>query len=116
MPHPAGQAPRPACRATSAFRLLLRDPSAMVPAMAAALPTTPTSFPLHAVLRSPPAVTVIGIGLLALALRLCLIADLTSIPESDEIGYMAEGFLLIEGLTPGYKHVPSAAISWLVAL
>lgn len=82
-----------------------------------AAPSTTIAFPgKAALLRSPQAVTVIGIGLLALVLRLCLIADLTSIPESDEIGYMVDGFLLIEGLTPGYKHVPGAAITWLAAL
>jgi len=59
---------------------------------------------------------IVGVGILALVLRLFLIADLTSTPESDEIGYLSDGLLLLEGLPPGYKHVPSAAITWLVAL
>ena len=59
---------------------------------------------------------IVGVGILALILRLLLITDLTSTPESDEVGYLSDGLLLLEGLAPGYKHVPSAAITWLVAL
>jgi hypothetical protein len=59
---------------------------------------------------------IVGVGILALIFRLFLITDLTSTPESDEIGYLSDGLLLLEGLAPGYKHVPSAAITWLVAL
>jgi hypothetical protein len=59
---------------------------------------------------------IVGVGILALILRLILVIDLTSTPESDEIGYLSDGLLLLEGLPPGYKHVPSAAITWLVAL
>jgi hypothetical protein len=72
---------------------------------------------MERVLHTRAAGTVIvGVGILALILRLLLITDLTSIPESDEIGYLSDGLLLLEGLPPGYKHVPSAAITWLVAL
>lgn len=70
--------------------------------------------------RVPPArisgTVIVGVGILALLLRLFLITDLTSTPESDEIGYLSDGLLLLEGLAPGYKHVPSAPITWLVAL
>jgi hypothetical protein len=70
--------------------------------------------------RAPPAriagTVIVGVGSLALILRLFLITDLTSNPESDEIGYLSDGLLLLEGLAPGYKHVPSATITWLVAL
>lgn len=59
---------------------------------------------------------VVGVAAVALILRLFLVCDLTSIPESDEIGYLSDGLLLLEGLPPGYKHVPSAAITWLVTL
>ena len=61
-------------------------------------------------------IVIVSVGILALILRLFLITDLTSTPESDEIGYLSDGLLLLEGLPPGYKHVPSAVITWLVAL
>lgn len=67
-------------------------------------------------LRATKYAVVIGVGVVGLVLRLCLIADLTSIPGSDEVGYLAGGLLLLEGLVPGFKHVPSAVITWLVVL
>jgi hypothetical protein len=66
--------------------------------------------------RTAEVAVVVSIGVLALALRLYLITDLTSTPDTDEIGYLADGLLLIEGLALGFKHVPSAAITWLVTL
>ncbi len=59
---------------------------------------------------------VVGLGILALLLRILVASGHSIIPASDETGYLSDGLLLLEGLAPGYKHVPSAPIDWLVML
>jgi hypothetical protein len=59
---------------------------------------------------------VVGLGILALLLRALAAGGGSIIPVSDELGYLSDGLLLLEGLAPGYKHVPNAAINWLVML
>ena len=65
---------------------------------------------------SPRLSLAIGLGAFALALRMLASAGGSIIPESDETGYLSDGLLLLEGLTPGYKHVPNAVMNWLVLL
>ena len=61
-------------------------------------------------------VAVAAIALLALILRLLAASGQSVVAESDEVGYLSDGLLLLEGLPLGYKHVPSAPIAWLVAV
>lgn len=61
-----------------------------------------------------PVPLVLGFGLLALALRLVPALGDSTVPATDEVGYLADGLLMLEGLAPGYKHVPNALLNWLV--
>ena len=61
-------------------------------------------------------VVITTIGAVALAFRLSVIVALPTLPASDEVGYLQDGLLLLEGLPLGYKFAPSAAITWLVTL
>ncbi len=67
------------------------------------------------VLRLVPSwVTAIAV-IVALLLRLAIFPGSGSPPQSDEIGYLTDGLLVAEGITPGYKFVPAAPTTWLSA-
>jgi hypothetical protein len=57
---------------------------------------------------------VAGFGLLALVARTLAGAGNSVLPAPDETNYLIDGLLLLEGLAPGYKHVPNAVLNWLV--
>ena len=63
-----------------------------------------------------PTALIAAIGLLALALRALAALGHSIVPATDEIGYLTDGLLLLEGLAPGYKHVPNAPIDWIVGV
>lgn len=69
---------------------------------------------IRPMLRHPAAPVLVGVAALALLLRLVAASGHSSMPEADEIGYLSDGLLLLEGLAPGYKHTPNALINWLV--
>ena len=55
-----------------------------------------------------------GFGLLALALRIVAACSDNPSAMTDQMGYLSDGLLLLEGLEPGYKHTPNALMNWLV--
>jgi len=59
---------------------------------------------------------VIGITLAAIALRVIAFPDGHAPPSSDEVGYLGDGLLLLEGMTPAYKFVPAGLLTWFTAL
>lgn len=58
----------------------------------------------------------IGIGAVALALRVVAACSDNLAAMTDQVGYLTDGLLLLEGLELGYKHTPNAVMNWLVFL
>lgn len=56
---------------------------------------------------------VVGVTVLGLVVRLLLFPPPYALPGVDELGYAAEGLLLLEGVTPGYKFAPAAVTTWV---
>ncbi|MBX3498057.1 MAG: glycosyltransferase family 39 protein [Alphaproteobacteria bacterium] len=54
--------------------------------------------------------------LAAIALRLVAFPAGHAPPESDEVGYLGDGLLLLEGITPAYKFVPAGVLTWFTAM
>lgn len=63
-----------------------------------------------------PSLLVAVIVLAAVALRVIAFPDGHAPTASDEAGYLGDGLLLLEGITPAYKFVPSGLLTWLTAL
>ena len=53
--------------------------------------------------------------MLAFVVRTVAGAADSVLPAPDETNYLMDGLLLLEGLAPGYKHVPNAVLNWLVS-
>lgn len=59
---------------------------------------------------------VTAIVLLAVTVRLVAFPDGHAPPASDEAGYLGDGLLLLEGVTPAYKFVPAGLLTWFTAM
>ena len=53
---------------------------------------------------------------LTLVLRSMVFPDGHAPPATDEFGYLGDGLLLLEGVTPAYKFAPSGPLTWFTAL
>ena len=56
----------------------------------------------------------VAIVLIGLALRLAALPESQESRDSDEIGYVSSGLVLLEGATPGYKFAPAGPLIWTV--
>lgn len=63
----------------------------------------------------PVTAATVLVVLVALGLRIVAWPQPGSVPQSDEIGYLTDGLLLLEGIPAGYKHSPNALTAWISA-
>lgn len=66
------------------------------------------------ILSSRPLLLAVGFGALALVLRIVAACSNNLYAMTDQVGYLTDGLLLLEGLPLGYKHTPNAVMNWLV--
>ncbi|MBI3453473.1 MAG: hypothetical protein HY057_11735 [Rhodospirillales bacterium] len=57
-------------------------------------------------------VAVLALILVALVLRILMMAPSYAFPGGDELGYLSDGLLVLEGITPGYKFAPAGLLTW----